>query len=74
MWQSRRPTNRRRSQQRRRPRREFQRGDTFTFDNRDGRGITGVVVRVNQRTATVGTGTGGTWQVPFNMLRHVLDI
>jgi hypothetical protein len=33
-----------------------------------------VVVRVNQRTATVGTGTGGTWQVPFNMLRHVLDI
>ena len=56
--------------------REFQRGDTVTFDDRDGRGITGVVVRVNQRTATIGTGTadGGTWRVPFHMLRHVLDI
>jgi hypothetical protein len=56
--------------------REFQRGDTVTFDDRDGRGITGVIVRINQRTATIGTGTagGGTWRVPFHMLRHVLDI
>lgn len=48
----------------------------MTFDDRDGRGITGVVVRINQRTATIGTGTahGGTWRVPFHMLRHVLDI
>ena len=56
--------------------REFQRGDTVTFDARDGRTVTGVIVRVNQRTATIGTGTagGGIWRVPFNMLRHVLDI
>ena len=56
--------------------REFQRGDTVTFDDRDGRGITGVIVRINKRTATIGTGTadGGTWRVPFHMLRHVLDI
>lgn len=56
--------------------REFQRGDTVTFDDRDGRTITGVIVRMNQRTATIGTGTadGGTWRVPFHMLRHVLDI
>ncbi len=54
--------------------REFQRGDTVTFDDRDGRSITGVVVRINQRTATIGTGDGGTWRVPFHMLRHVLDI
>jgi hypothetical protein len=58
--------------------REFQRGDTVTFDDRDGRGVTGVIVRINQRTATIGTGTGtadvGTWRVPFHMLRHVLDI
>ena len=56
--------------------REFQRGDAVTFDDRDGRGITGVIVRINQRTATIGTGTasGGTWRVPFHMLRHVLDI
>ena len=52
------------------PAREFQRGDTVTFDDRDGRGITGVIVRVNQRTATIGTATGGTWRVPFHMLRH----
>jgi small-conductance mechanosensitive channel len=54
--------------------REFQRGDTVTFEDRDGRGITGVVVRINQRTATIGTSDGGTWRVPFHMLRQVLDI
>jgi len=54
--------------------REFQRGDTVTFDDRDGRGITGVIVRINQRTATIGTGDGGSWRVSFHMLRHVLDI
>jgi hypothetical protein len=31
-------------------------------------------VRVNRRTATIGPGTGGTWRVPFHILRHVLDI
>jgi hypothetical protein len=54
--------------------REFQRGDSVTFDDRDGRGVSGVIVRINQRTATIGTGDGGTWRVPFHMLRHVLDI
>ena len=55
---------------------QFRRGDTVTFDDREGRGITGVIVRVNQRTATIGTGNaaGGTWRVPFHMLWHVLDI
>jgi len=38
------------------------------------RSITGVVVRINQRTATIGMGDGNTWRVPFHMLRHVLDI
>ena len=54
--------------------REFQQGDTVTFEGRDGRSITGVAVRINQRTATVGTGDGGSWRVPFHMLRHVVDI
>ena len=54
--------------------REFQRGDTVTFDDRDGRNITGVTVRINQRTATLGTGDGETWRVPFHALRHVLDV
>ena len=55
---------------------EFQQGDTVTFNDRDSRAITGVVVRINRRTATIGTGTadGGTWRVPFHMLRHVLEI
>ena len=55
---------------------EFQRGDAVTFNDRDGRAITGVAVRINQHTVTIGTGTaeGGTWRVPFHMLRHVLDI
>jgi len=54
--------------------REFQKGDTVTFEDRDGRNITGVAVRINQRTATIGTGDGRSWRVPFHMLRHVLDI
>ncbi len=54
--------------------RAFQQGDTATFTDRDGRAITGVVVRVNQRTATIGTGDGSSWRVPFHLLRHVLDI
>ena len=53
---------------------EFQQGDTATFEGRDGQSITGVVVRINQRTATIGTGDGGNWRVPFHMLRHVLDV
>jgi ribosomal protein L35AE/L33A len=54
--------------------RAFQQGDTVTFDDRDGRVITGVVVRLNRQTATIGTGDGGNWRVPFHLLRHVLDV
>ena len=54
--------------------REFQRGDTVAFNDRDGRNITGVIVRINQHTATLGTGDGGTWRVPFDALRRVLDV
>ena len=54
--------------------REFNRGDTVTFDDRDGRALSGVIVRINQRTATTGISDGRTWRVPFQMLRHVLDV
>jgi hypothetical protein len=54
--------------------RESQLGDAVTFDDRNGWGITGVIVRINQRTATIGAGDGGTWLVPFHRLRHVLAI
>jgi hypothetical protein len=33
-----------------------------------------VIVRINQRTATLGIGDGGTWRVPFHALRRVLDV
>ena len=54
--------------------RDFQRGDTATFDDREGRNITGVIVRINQRTATLATSDGATWRVPFHVLRHVLEV
>jgi ribosomal protein L35AE/L33A len=54
--------------------REFNRGDTVTFNDREGRVLTGVIVRINQRTATVGVRGGGTWRVPFQMLRNLVDI
>jgi hypothetical protein len=56
------------------PARDFHRGDTATFDDRDGRNITGVIVRINQRTATLATSDGQSWRVPFHVLRHVLDV
>lgn len=55
--------------------REFQRGDIVTLNDRDGRNITGPIVRINRRTATLGTGTGtgdgdgGTWRDAFHALR-----
>ena len=56
------------------PARAFQPGDTVTFEDRHRRAITGVLVRVNQHTATIGTADGGSWRVPFHLLRQVLDI
>lgn len=41
--------------------REFQRGGAPTFDDRDGRVMTGVIVRIDRRTVTIGTGDGGPW-------------
>ena len=54
--------------------REFQRGDTVTFNDREGRNITGVIVRINQRTATIDPGDGTSWRVGFPLLRHVFDV
>lgn len=54
--------------------RGFQPGDTVTFQDRDGRTVNGVVLRSNRHTASIGTPDGGKWRVPFDMLRHVIDI
>ena len=45
-----------------------------SFDDKYLQPQVGTVVRINQRTATVDTGNGQSWRVPFHMLRHVLDI
>jgi hypothetical protein len=33
-----------------------------------------VIVRINQRTASIDPGDGTTWRVGFSLLRHVVDI
>ena len=55
-------------------RNDFRCGDKVTFEDRYLATRIGEVVRINQRTATIDTGDGHTWRVPFSMLRHVLDI
>jgi len=48
--------------------REFQRGYIVTFDDRDGRGVTGVIALINRRVAKIGTGNGGNWRVSFHIV------
>ena len=36
--------------------------------------MVGIVVRVNQRTASVDCKNGESWRVGFHALRHVVDI
>ena len=53
---------------------DFRGGEKVSFDNKYLQPQVGTVVRINQRTATVDTGNGHSWRVPFHMLRRVLDI
>lgn len=53
---------------------DFRGGEKVSFDDKYLQPQVGTVVRINQRTATVDTGDGHSWRVPFHMLRHVLDI
>jgi hypothetical protein len=55
-------------------RNDFRGGEKVSFDDKYLQPQVGTVVRINQRTATVDTGNGHSWRVPFDMLRHVLDI
>ena len=55
-------------------RNDFRGGEKVSFDDKYLQPQVGIVVRINQRTATVDTGNGHSWRVPFHMLRHVLDI
>ena len=55
-------------------RNDFRAGEKVSFDDKYLQPQVGTIVRINQTTATVDTGNGHTWRVPFHMLRHVLDI
>jgi hypothetical protein len=53
---------------------DFRCGEKVSFEDKYLRTQVGLVVRINQRTATVDTGDGHSWRVGFALLRHVLDI
>jgi hypothetical protein len=53
---------------------EFRCGEKVSFEDKYLKTQVGIVVRINQRTATVDTGDGHSWRVGFPLLRHVLDI
>ena len=53
---------------------DFRCGEKVSFDDKYLQPQVGIVVRINQRTATVDTGNGHSWRVPFHMLRQVFDI
>jgi hypothetical protein len=57
------------------PRREnFRCGDKVAFEDKYLNTQIGVVVRINQRTATIDTGNGHSWRVGFALLRQVVDV
>ena len=44
------------------------------FEDKHLNTVVGVIVRINQRTASIDPGDGMTWRVGFSLLRHVVDI
>ena len=55
-------------------RNDFRCGEKVSFEDRYLQTQVGTIVRINQRTATIDTGDGHSWQVGFALLRHVLDV
>lgn len=53
---------------------DFQRGQKVSFTDRHLQVHVGVITRCNPKTATVATGDGNSWSVPYGALRHVLDV
>lgn len=60
-------------EQKRPMRADFKVGDTVNFDDRRGMPLTGKIIRLNQKTATV-EAYNGEWRVSFGLLRHVVDL
>ena len=55
-------------------RNDFRCGEKVAFEDKHLNTIVGVIVRINQRTASIDPGDGTSWRVGFGLLRHVLDI
>lgn len=53
---------------------DFQRGEKVSFTDRHMQAHVGIISRCNPKTATVNTGDGNSWSVPYGALRHVLDV
>jgi hypothetical protein len=53
---------------------DFQRGQKVSFTDRHLQMHVGVITRCNPKTASVNTGDGNSWSVPYGALRHVLDV
>ena len=55
-------------------RNDFRCGEKMAFEDKHLNTVVGVIVRINQRTASIDPGDGTTWRVGFSLLRHVVDI
>jgi hypothetical protein len=55
-------------------RNDFRCGEKVAFEDKHLNTVVGVIVRINQRTASIDPGDGTTWRVGFSILRHVVDI
>jgi hypothetical protein len=53
---------------------DFQRGEKVSFTDRHMQTHVGIITRCNPKTASVNTGDGNSWSVPYGALRHVLDV
>ena len=53
---------------------DFKRGDKVAFEDKYLRRQVGVIVRINQLTASIDCDSGESWRVGFHLLRHVVDI
>lgn len=62
------------SQPRRPTRDDLRCGDKVSFEDRHLQTQVGIIIRINQRTATVDTGDGSSWRVGFGLLRPVVDM
>ena len=53
---------------------DFQRGEKVSFTDRHLQVHVGIITRCNPKTASVDTGDGNSWSVPYGALRNVLDV